>query len=141
VEPKRVTPTLSQEHVEIILELQALKSELATLKYNANGSSHGHKDYEAQAPRLKKQIKKLQNELAATATVVEPKRVTPTLSQEHVEIINDINTKIGELKNMDQGSSSQAYRHYQEQKPKLKREIEVLKSKLPEELHSYLTKR
>ncbi|MDE1252310.1 hypothetical protein L9W76_03805 [Vibrio aestuarianus] len=47
-----------------ILELQALKSELATLKYNANGSSHGHKDYEAQAPRLKKQIKELQNELA-----------------------------------------------------------------------------
>ncbi|CAH8189021.1 hypothetical protein VAE122_1810001 [Vibrio aestuarianus] len=42
---------------------------------------------------------------------------------------------------MDQGSSSQAFKYYQEQKPILKREIEVLKSRLPEELHPYLTKR
>ncbi|MDE1234972.1 hypothetical protein [Vibrio aestuarianus] len=122
-----------------ILELQVLELDLATLRENASGSGQGDRDYRNNAGRLKRRIEELEIELAAT--VVEPKRVTPTLSQEHVDIINDINTKIFELNNMDQGSSSQAFTYYQEQKPILKREIEVLKSRLPEELHPYLTKR
>ncbi|MDE1242709.1 hypothetical protein [Vibrio aestuarianus] len=130
------------------LELQALISELATLEDNAKASGQGHREHKAKAPGIKSRITQLNNELTAPstpaasiakATVVKPKKAPP-LSQEHANIINDINTKVNELQNMDPGSTTQAYRHYQEQKPILEEEIKVLKSRLPKELHTYLTK-
>lgn len=129
-------------------ELQTLISELATLEDDANGSRQGYREHEAKAPGIKSRIKQLNNELKASstpaasiakATVVKPKKAPP-LSQEHADIINDINTNTRKLKNMDPGSTTQAYRYYQEQEPILKRKIDESKSRLPKELHTYLIK-
>ncbi|WGK86133.1 hypothetical protein PYE67_04740 [Vibrio aestuarianus] len=138
----KATPTTNKASGKAdprISELQALRSDFATLKENASGSGsrQGDRDYQNNARQLKRRIEKLEIELAAS--VVDPKRVTPTISQEDADLINAIDIKIFELNNMDRGSTTQAYRDYQKQKPKLKREIEELKSKLPDHLHWYYT--
>ncbi|MDE1327628.1 hypothetical protein [Vibrio aestuarianus] len=138
----KATPTTNKASGKAdprISELQALRSDFATLKANASGSGsrQGDRDYQNNAGRLKRQIKELEIELAAS--VEDPKRVTPTISQEDADLINAIDIKSFELENMDRGSTTQAFRNYQKQKPKLKREIEELKSKLPDHLRWYYT--